>query len=41
MVTKYAEVVLAVHYRQTSQNGMVVGGPMYFLEYGLKNVFWR
>lgn len=39
MVTKYAEVVLAVHYRQTSQNGMVVGGPMYFLEYGLKKRF--
>ncbi|MBS3886366.1 MAG: sodium:alanine symporter family protein [Dethiobacter sp.] len=39
MVTKYAEVVLAVHYRQTSQGGMVVGGPMYFLEYGLRNRF--
>jgi len=39
MVTKYAEVVLAVHYRKKSQNGMVVGGPMYFLEYGLKKRF--
>ncbi|MDW7651091.1 MAG: sodium:alanine symporter family protein [Bacillota bacterium] len=36
MVTKYAEVLLAVHYRQTRPDGMVVGGPMYFLEYGLK-----
>ena len=36
MVTKYAEVVLAVHYRQTRHDGMVVGGPMYFLEHGLK-----
>lgn len=35
MVTKYAEVVLAVHYRQTRHDGMVVGGPMYFLEHGL------
>ncbi|MCW3490623.1 alanine/glycine:cation symporter family protein [Dethiobacter alkaliphilus] len=36
MVTKYAEVVLAVHYRQTNPEGAVVGGPMYFLEHGLK-----
>lgn len=36
MVTKYSEVVLAVHYRQTRHNGAVVGGPMYFLEHGLK-----
>ena len=35
MVTKYAEVVLAVHYRQKLGGG-VVGGPMYFLEHGLK-----
>ncbi|NLZ93071.1 MAG: sodium:alanine symporter family protein [Firmicutes bacterium] len=35
MVTKYAEVVLAVHFRHTRPDGTVVGGPMYFLEYGL------
>jgi alanine or glycine:cation symporter, AGCS family len=35
MVTKYAEVVLAVHYRRTRPDGQVVGGPMYFLEHGL------
>ncbi len=35
MMTKYAEVVLAVHFRQTRKDGSVVGGPMYFLEYGL------
>lgn len=35
MMTKYAEVVLAVHFRQTRQDGSVAGGPMYFLEYGL------
>ena len=36
MATKYSEVVLAVYYRQTKSDGMVVGGPMYFLEHGLK-----
>lgn len=39
MVTKYAEVVLAVHYRQTRHEGVVVGGPMYFLEHGLRSRF--
>jgi AGCS family alanine or glycine:cation symporter len=35
MMTKYAEVVLAVHFRQTRKDASVVGGPMYFLEHGL------
>ncbi len=35
MLTKYAEVVLAVHYREVRENG-TVGGPMYFLRNGLK-----
>jgi AGCS family alanine or glycine:cation symporter len=39
MATKYSEVVLAVHYRQTRPDGMVVGGPMYFLEHGLNARF--
>ena len=39
MMTKYAEVVLAVHFRQTRHNGSVVGGPMYFLEHGLNQRF--
>ncbi|MBS4030543.1 MAG: sodium:alanine symporter family protein [Clostridiales bacterium] len=39
MMTKYAEVVLAVHFRQTRQDGSVVGGPMYFLEHGLNQKF--
>lgn len=34
MVTKYAEVVLAVHYRKRSGNGYL-GGPMYFMRDGL------
>ncbi|HZK24691.1 MAG TPA: sodium:alanine symporter family protein [Oscillospiraceae bacterium] len=37
MVTKYAEVVLAVHFRDTQPTGRVVGGPMYFLAKGLNS----
>lgn len=36
MMTKYSEVVLAVHYREERRNGAVTGGPMYFLRNGLK-----
>lgn len=36
MVTKYAEAILAVKYRVTDENGRMAGGPMYYLEYGLK-----
>ncbi len=36
MATKYAEAYLGVKYRQTLPNGSLAGGPMYFLEYGLK-----
>jgi len=35
MATKYAEVVLAVHYRETDANGNHVGGPMYYIRNGL------
>ena len=35
MATKYAEAVLAVHYRQTNSKGEHVGGPMYYIRYGL------
>ncbi|NLZ39507.1 MAG: sodium:alanine symporter family protein [Firmicutes bacterium] len=37
MVTKYAEVVLAVYFRYTKPDGTVVGGPMYFLAHGLQS----
>lgn len=41
MATKYAEAVLAVHYRETDERGMHVGGPMYFIKNGLgKNWHW-
>ncbi len=39
MMTKYSEVVLAVHYRQTRKDRTVVGGPMYYLEHGLNARF--
>lgn len=36
MTTKFAEVVLAVHYRENTPDGRVVGGPMYYITNGLK-----
>jgi AGCS family alanine or glycine:cation symporter len=35
MATKYAEVVLAVHYRERDAEGRYVGGPMYAIKNGL------
>lgn len=35
MATKYAEAVLAVHYREKDENGNFVGGPMYYIKNGL------
>lgn len=37
MMTKYAEIVLAVHYRKRNVKGEYVGGPMYYIEQGLGN----
>lgn len=36
MATKYAEAILAVKYRVKDKNGEMSGGPMYYLERGLK-----
>nr|WP_251026338.1 sodium:alanine symporter family protein [Exiguobacterium sp. s155] len=36
MATKYAEAILAVKYRVVDEHGEVAGGPMYYLEHGLK-----
>ncbi|MFQ5877493.1 MAG: alanine/glycine:cation symporter family protein [Acidobacteriota bacterium] len=36
MATKYAEAVLAVKYRVTDRLGRMSGGPMYYLERGLR-----
>ena len=35
MCTKFAEVTLAVHFRERSDTGEWVGGPMYYIEKGL------
>lgn len=35
MATKYAEAVLAVHYREKDDLGNFVGGPMYYIKNGL------
>lgn len=35
MCTKFAEVVLAVHFRETNDKGDYVGGPMYYIKNGL------
>jgi AGCS family alanine or glycine:cation symporter len=41
MCTKYAEVVLAIHYRERNDKGDWVGGPMYYITKGLgKNWKW-
>jgi len=36
MCTKFAEVTLAVHFREKNEQGDYVGGPMYFIKNGLK-----
>ena len=35
MCTKFSEVTLAVHFRERSSNGDLVGGPMYYIKNGL------
>lgn len=41
MCTKFAEVTLAVHYRERNQKGDYIGGPMYYIKNGLgKNWMW-
>ena len=36
MCTKFSEVTLAVHFRETNDKGEFVGGPMYYIKNGLK-----
>lgn len=41
MCTKFAEVVLAVHFRERNDRGDLVGGPMYYIKNGLgKKWMW-
>ncbi len=35
MCTKFSEVTLAVHFRETNESGELVGGPMYYIKNGL------
>ena len=37
MATKYAEAVLAVHFRETDEKGNHIGGPMFYIKNGLKS----
>ena len=39
MATKYAEGLLAIRYRVKDENGQMAGGPMYYLERGLRSPF--
>ncbi len=39
MVTKYAEIVLSLKYREKNEQGQWVGGPMYYIKNGL-NLKW-
>lgn len=39
MVTKYAEIVLSLKYREKNKDGKWVGGPMYYIKNGL-NIKW-
>ncbi len=36
MATKYSEAVLGVHFRETDERGEKSGGPMYYLEHGIR-----
>ena len=37
MATKYAEIVIAMHYREKDENGIWRGGVMYILQKGMKD----
>ncbi len=39
MMTKYAEIVLAIKFREKSENENFIGGPMYYIKNGLNNGF--
>lgn len=37
MATKYGEIVLGICFREKEENGMYVGGPMYYIAHALKS----
>lgn len=41
MATKYAEGLLAVKYRKVLPNGKILGGPFYYIETGLKELYHK
>jgi len=41
MASKFVECTLGVAYREIDENGTVYGGPMYYLQKGLKNKGWK
>jgi AGCS family alanine or glycine:cation symporter len=41
MILKYAECTLSHKYRQFNSDGSVSGGPMYYMEYGLKGMLGK
>lgn len=41
MTTKFTECTLGVKYRRIDKNGVVSGGPMYYLKYGLEQLGWK
>ncbi|QKG85478.1 sodium:alanine symporter family protein [Kroppenstedtia pulmonis] len=39
MCTKYAEIVLSIHFREKKKDGNFVGGPAWYMKKGLKSPF--
>lgn len=39
MCTKYAEIVLSIHYREKGKDGNFVGGPAWYMKKGLNSSF--
>ncbi len=37
MMTKYAEILLSIKYRKIKMDGTILGGPMYYIQDGLKS----
>ncbi len=40
MATKYAEALMAIKYRTRSEEGFLIGGPMYYIKIGLHKKWW-
>jgi AGCS family alanine or glycine:cation symporter len=41
MMLKFSECTLALKYRKVNADGSVSGGPMYYIEHGLKNILGK